>query len=616
MDQNTGQRADYPRNLNALFLILPGIREPYHRIMRNEHEDRSDFRIRLVLAAFTIFATTVVSGTYHGNMVQGAASGSAPRVTAITQVTHDGYRKENLLADNSQLFVTELPKSHHVIAKVQLPGSNRTVMPSPFDSLEALDLSPDHSKLLISSRSSSGENEFWTLPLAKGSPQRVGDLSGRDAAWSADGKLLVFAKGPSLSLAGAAGTAAHELYTASGTVFAPRFSPDGKRIRFTLSDSEQNTTSLWEIGGDGSNPHPLLSGWPHKTTACCGNWTADGQYYIFQASQAMPNTSLIVTSLWALGPEQGAVPAQITAGPMSFGNPSPSPDNKKIWAIGVQPAVEVVKYEAAKKKYIPLIPGLSATDVDFSADGKWISYVAIPEGTLWRSRADGSDRFQLTSGDERTALPRWSPDGKQIAFVSMKPGESWKLYVISPDGGTPRPIVKSSGSQIDANWSADGQRLMFGDYSRDDGGINIRLLDFKTGDLTTIPGSQGLFSPRWSPDGRHIAALSPDNTTLMLFDFETRKWSTWLRESAGAVSYPVWSADGEYLYFDDLVNGIEAIRRVKIGGTAPEEVYELETFERYPGALGLWSGPAPDGSWMFVRDRSTQEVYQLSMELP
>lgn len=584
--------------------------------MWNEHEDQSNLKIRLVLAVFTIFATTVLAGTYHDSMVRGAASGPAPRVTAITQVTHDGYRKENLLADDSQLFVTELPESNRVIAKVQLPRSNRTVLPSPFASLQALDLSPDRSKLLISSRSASGENEFWTLPLAKGSPQRVGDLSGRDAAWSADGKLLVFANGASLYLANANGTEAHELYTAGGSVFAPRFSPDRKWIRFTVSDAEQNTTALWEVERDGSNPRPLLSDWPYKTTACCGNWTADGQYYIFQASQALPNTSQIVTSLWALSADEAAAPAQITDGPMSFGNPSPSPDNKKIWAIGVQPAVEVVKYEEAKKKYVPLIPGLSATDVDFSADGKWISYVAIPEGTLWRSRADGSDRLQLTSNEERAALPRWSPDAKQIAFVSMKPGESWKLYLVSADGGTPRLIVKENGSQIDANWSADGQHLMFGDYSHDSGGINIRLLDLKTGKLTTIPGSQGLFSPRWSPDGRHIAALSPDNTVLMLFDFETQVWSTWLKESAGSVSYPVWSSDSEYLYFDDLVNGTEAIRRVKVGGSAPEEVYELQTFERYPGALGLWSGRAPDGSWMFVRDRSTQEVYQLSMELP
>ena len=106
-----------------------------------------------------------------------------------------------------------------------------------------------------------------------------------------------------------------------------------------------------------------------------------------------------------------------------------------------------------------------------------------------------------------------------------------------------------------------------------------------------IPGSDNLFSPRWSPDGRYVAALSPDFTRVMLFDFKTRKWSTWFSESAGAVSYPVWSADSKYLYFDDLVTDQESIRRVKVGESQPERVFVLEGIERYPGQFGLWTSP-------------------------
>lgn len=588
--------------------------------MRNTYEQPSDLKIRIFLAAVTIVGMIVLAGTYRGNMVSGAASGPMPRVTAITQVTHDGFRKTNLLADDSQLYVTELPASNRVIAKVTLPGSERLVMPSPFANLQALDLSADHSKLLISSTSKSGDSEFWTLPVSAGTPQRVGDLTGRDASWSADGKQLVFAKGSTLYVANAAGSEVRQVYAAGGSIFAPRFSPDGQFIRFTVSDTDSNTTSMWEVGRDGSNPHALLSDWAWKSTACCGSWTADGHYYIFQASQTLPNTTTVVTSLWALanskGGEEKSAPVQITAGPMSFGNPSSSRDGSKLWAIGVQPTVEVVKYEANKKKFVSLLPGLSATDVDFSDDGKWITYVSIPDGTLWRSRVNGSERLQLTSTSDRAALPHWSPDGKQIAYASMKVGGSWKLSLVPSEGGESKEVLPESGSQIDANWSPDGGRLMFGDFNHDTAGLNIRILDFKTQKITTIPGSEGLFSPRWSPDGKHIAALSPDNTTLMLFSFDTQKWSTWLKESAGTVSYPVWSADSKYLYFDDLVNDAEAIRRVKVGGTEPEKVFLLGSLERYPGALGPWSGRTPDGSWMFVRDRSTQEVYQLSLELP
>ena len=146
--------------------------------------------------------------------------------------------------------------------------------------------------------------------------------------------------------------------------------------------------------------------------------------------------------------------------------------------------------------------------------------------------------------------------------------------------------------------------------------LSIRVLDFKTHKTEIVPGSQGLFSPRWSPDAaRYIAALSPDNTALLLFDAETQKWSKWITAS-GAVNYPVWSADSKYLYFDDLVDDAESIRRVKVGENQAQPVFVLEALDRYMGALGVWSGRAADGSWMFVRDRSTQEVYQLSVVLP
>ena len=570
-----------------------------------------------------------VAGLYPGSRVRGAAPES-PRVGAITQVTHDGFGKTDLVADDSQVYVSELDAANRVIARVDSQGSSRAVLPEysvpksseeqgSLTNLRALGLSADHTKLLVSSRQASGENAFWSVPIAGGTPERIGDLTGRDASWSADGGQLVFGKGPVLYLANAAGLKVHELYRASGSVFAPRFSPDGRAIRFTVRDAEQNTTALWEVSRDGSNAHALLGNWPSKSTACCGSWTADGRYYIFQASQSVPNTTTVVTKLWAISTSKDAdsnsEPVELTSGPMSFGNVSAGRDSKNLWAIGVQPWAEVVKYDQARNEFVPVVPGLSASDLEFSADGKWIAYISIPGGKLFRARADGSEKLQLTSGSGLAALPRWSPDGKTIAYVSMKPGESWKLFLIPAKGGTPQAVSAEGGSQIDANWSADGKRLIFGDYNHDASGLSIRILDFKTHQTTTVPGSEGLFSPRWSPNGRYLAALAPDNTTLRLYDFKEQKWSKWAT-SAGAVNYPLWAKDSESLYFDDLVDGAETIRQVKVGRMEAEKVMEVGSLDRYMGALGLWSGRAADGSWMFVRDKSTQEVYQLSLELP
>src|SRR3974390_2303293 len=139
--------------------------------MSTRREEVSDLKIRLILAVLTLVVMVFLASAAPRSRASGVEAISAPRVTSITQVTHDGFRKTNLLADDSQLFVTELPAAERVIAKVSLAVSN----------LRALDLSPDHTRLLVSSTQGSKDNEFWTLPVAAGSPQRLGDLTGRDA---------------------------------------------------------------------------------------------------------------------------------------------------------------------------------------------------------------------------------------------------------------------------------------------------------------------------------------------------------------------------------------------------------------------------------------------------
>lgn len=543
---------------------------------------------------------------------------AAPKLATANQITHDGLAKAAVFSDGANLYVTEWTSGREIISKIIPATGERSIVPTPFAETKALDVSPDHSRLLaIPVHAGTRNQELWDISLGSAAPARVGEIAGDDAAWSPDGETLVFAKQSDLYVASRTGAKVSKLATAAGRAYNPRFSPDGKRIRFTVSDVETNTSSLWEMASDGSNPHELLPGWSKPQRQCCGVWTADGRYYIFQASQSSPTT---ITTLWALdeaAAQGGKTPAPIrlTDGPMSFGNPWPSTESGKIWALGVQPSAEVVKYDASSKHFSKVLEGVSATDLDFSPDGKWLSYVTIPDAILWRSRTDGSDRLQLTSAPDRAALPRWSPDSKQIAFVGVHAGKSLQIMLVGVGGGKPSPALPESRGQIDANWSADGTKLMFADVHGSPQ-MQIRVLDLKTRAVSTIPGSDGLFSPRWSPDGRYIAALSPDFTKVMLFDFQTQKWTNWLTEAAGAVNYPNWSADSQHLYFDDLVTDEESIRSVKVGESEPKAVFVLPAIDRYQGEFGLWSGRTPDGSWMFVRDRSTQEVYSLNIGLP
>ncbi len=137
-----------------------------------------------------------------------------------------------------------------------------------------------------------------------------------------------------------------------------------------------------------------------------------------------------------------------------------------------------------------------------------------------------------------------------------------------------------------------------------------------THQISTVPGSQNLFSPRWSPDGQYLAALTQDSTKLLLFSFETQKWSVWVNEP-GVIGFPNWSHDGSYVYFDNAFTGHPAFRRVKVGQTRSKLVADLKDLHRYSSPPAFqWSGVAPDGSGLFVRGLSTDEIYALDVELP
>ena len=203
------------------------------------------------LAFFLLVAAIATPAADHPN-----PSDSQAPVTSVTQITRDGVSKTSLLSDESNLYVTEWPAARHLVARISLQGSDRAVISGAFPNVQALDISPDGSKLLVTPIQGGGDSEFWTLPVHTGSPQRLGELTGRDGAWSVDGQQLVIGKGSKLYLADENGAAIHELFNAHGSVFGTRFSPDGKRTRFTVGNMAQNATSIWEVARDGSNPHP------------------------------------------------------------------------------------------------------------------------------------------------------------------------------------------------------------------------------------------------------------------------------------------------------------------------------------------------------------------------
>jgi Tol biopolymer transport system component len=288
-----------------------------------------------------------------------------------------------------------------------------------------------------------------------------------------------------------------------------------------------------------------------------------------------------------------------------------------VFVQGYQPRGELVRYDPSTKQFLPFLQGISASDVAFSPDGKWVAYMTVPSLTLWRSRVDGSERIQLTYPPAAATLPVWSPDGTQIAYISGEVGRPWKIFLISAQGGSPEELLPEKVGEVDASWSPDGVQLAFGRTSAFPGVANdIQLVDVKTRQVRALPGSAGLFSPRWSPDGRYLAAISVEGShKLMLYDFRSQKWTEWLAD-ASVVGFPVWSADSRYVYYDNLSTDRPSSRRLQVGQNHAEELFSMNGLPRYQGIWGPWSGLAPDNSRLFLKDASTQDIYALDVDLP
>jgi len=526
------------------------------------------------------------------------------KLSGGAQITNDGRTKVLAGTDGARLYLqytAAVRPGASSIGQVSVSGGDAVPLAAPSVSMQILSVSEDGASLLVSDQPGTAfDGPMWALPVLGGLPRRLDDAMGHAGAWSRDGKRLVYAKGNDLFLAKSDGTEAKLLASMGAWPNGMQWSPDGKSLRVTLRDLTTNATSLWEVELEGGKARELLAGWHSPAAECCGVWTANGKHFLF-SSQG---------SIWEL--PKNEMPVQLTSGLLALSGPVPSEDRKKVFMMGRRPRGELVKWDVKSGQLAPFLGGISAEHVDLSADGKWVVYVLFPEGTLWRSRVDGSERLQLSNAPMYASLPRWSPDGKWIAFFSTTTGKTSKIYLVSPEGGSPQEMLPGdTGSEADPSWSPDGKSIAFGAvYAAAKSGI--RVVDVQTKEVKALPGSEQLFSPRWSPDGKWIAAIRSDSQGLMLFDVAKQKWAEVFE--ARNVSFPDWSKDGAFLY---LLSWPEkpSILRLRMSDLKMERVADLKDF-RPTGYWDDWMGLDGEGAPLLLRDTGLQDVYGMDIGEP
>src|SRR5262249_3630024 len=260
------------------------------------------------------------------------------------------------------------------------------------------------------------------LPVTGGRPRRIGDLVVSDAAFSHDGTALAYANNHQLFLANPDGTGSRLVASLPGHTYHIRWSPDDRRLRFTVVGSTRKRM-IWEVRADGSNLHEMRFNWPGNPMECCGEWTPDGHYFLFESHRETSATS----NMWAFEESSDWLhrvhpqPVPLTVGPANYYELVPGRNGKRVFAVGVQPSVDLLRYDAARKDFVPFLGGLSADQLDFTRDGEWMTYVAFPEQTLWRARRDGTGALQLTFPPFPVWPPRWSADRQRIVLRRKRP---------------------------------------------------------------------------------------------------------------------------------------------------------------------------------------------------
>ncbi len=539
-----------------------------------------------------------------------------PRVTGYTQITHDGQMKNVfgavtpiVLTDGTRLYVQESVNGRYVIAQVAVSGGDTVVMNTPFPNAALNNISPDKTELVVGSFSGVElDQPLWLAPVVGGSPRRFADIPGEDGTWLPNGNLLV-AHQNQLSEVTRNGESRKfaELPSSNFSIWWLRWSPDGRVLRFTAGEVSRN--AIWEASSDGIQVHPLLSSWHEAGDPLQGNWTPDGKYYLFQASRGSRWDIWAIREIGDIFHKVNREPVQLTAGPLTFLSPQPSVDGKRIFAIGVQSHAELVRYDAKSGQFIPYLGGISATNVSFSPDGQWLTYVSYPEAEVWRSRIDGSEKLQLTRSPLQAWSPSFSSDGTQIAFVGLEPRKTQGLYVVSANGSTPQKFPVAEPNWID--WCGAGDSIVFVQGTQTES--TISLLDPKTSKADAIRSPHDLFLPRCSPDGRFIVAETHDGQSLKLFERSTGNWSDLVTHAAG---FSEWSRDSKYVYFDTGASKELAVYRVRIADRKLERVADLQSLRRVVEPWVSWMGLTPDGAPLFMRDIGSQEVYALDFEAP
>jgi Tol biopolymer transport system component len=210
----------------------------------------------------------------------------------------------------------------------------------------------------------------------------------------------------------------------------------------------------------------------------------------------------------------------------------------------------------------------------WSKDGKSILYQTNRNGK-WQLEIvefETKKTTQLLKDTFNNNFPDWSKDNKWVAFVSDRDGNN-EIYIVRTDGSGLKRLTTNKARDIHPYFSPDGKYLLFN--SDRNGSLDIfriNLSNEKLEQLTNYPSHETC--ARYSPDMKQMIFLKNDDKTddIFSYDFETKTLTNITKTPGSVDGWPMYSADGKWIFFSSLESGLYCIYKIRTDGTEKQMI--------------------------------------------